>query len=95
VIDNTNPTREDRSRYVPAARAAGFAVVGYYFRSGVTDCLRRNAGRSGPERIPDVAVLSTAKRLERPSLDEGFDELWHVRIEDGRFVTEEWDDAVR
>lgn len=31
VVDNTNPTKEERQRYLEAARAAGFRVVGYYF----------------------------------------------------------------
>lgn len=94
VVDNTNPTREERARYILPAKAAGFAVVGYYFRSSGAECLDRNAKREGTERVPDVAVLSTAKRLERPAPAEGFDQLWYVRIEDGRFVTEEWTDAV-
>jgi predicted kinase len=94
VVDNTNPTREERARYILAARAAGFAVVGYYFRSSVAECLQRNGEREGAERVPDVAVLATAKRLERPSLAEGFDQRWYVRIEGGRFVTEEWTDAI-
>ena len=41
-----------------------------------------------------VAIPATAKKLEIPSMDEGFDELWYVRIDDGRFVVEEWNDEV-
>lgn len=80
VIDNTNPAREDRSRYLPLARAAGFRTVGYYFRSTLAEALPRNAARSPCERIPDVGVRGTAARLELPSLDEGFDQLFYVRI---------------
>ncbi len=94
VIDNTNPTRDDRARYIPAAKAAGFEVVGYYFRSSIEECLLRNEGRRESERIPEIAVRGAARRLELPSLAEGFDRLWYVRIEDGRFITEEWNDAV-
>jgi hypothetical protein len=54
--------------------------------------LRRNEERY--ERVPDVAILSTAKKLERPTFDEGFDELWYVRIEDREFVVEEWKNEV-
>ena len=31
VIDNTNPTRKDRVRYIPLVQDAGFQVIGYYF----------------------------------------------------------------
>ena len=92
VIDNTNPTRVERTRYLDQSREAGYRVAGYYFQSSVKDCLQRNADRV--EQVPQVAILSTAKKLEIPSLDEGFDELWYVRISDGEFVVEEWNDEV-
>ena len=92
VIDNTNPTRADRARYIGRSTEAGFRVIGYYFRSKVEECLQRNEGRT--DRVPDVAILATAKKLEVPALDEGFDELRYVRIEDRQFVVEEWKDEV-
>ena len=94
VIDNTNPTRDERLHYIHAAKRSRFAVSGYYFQSKVADCLLRNGERSGMERVPDVAILSTAKKLELPSWAEGFDHLFYVRLEDGRFVVEEWKDEV-
>ena len=45
VVDNTNPTRAERQVYIGAAKESGFRVVGYYFRSLVEDCMRRNEGR--------------------------------------------------
>lgn len=91
VIDNTNPTRTDRARYIEPARAAGFETVGYYFRSVVAECLPRNDAREGAQRVPARGVLGTAGRLERPSLDEGFDALYYVRLADGGgFEVSEW-----
>jgi predicted kinase len=82
VLDNTNPTRADRARYIAPARAAGFEVVGYYFRSVIAECLARNDARAAAQRIPARGVLGTAGRLELPALDEGFDLLYYVRLED-------------
>jgi predicted kinase len=92
VIDNTNPTREERAKYIQTAKEARFQVVGYYFRSKVEECLRRNEQRM--DKVPDVAILSTAKKLELPAFDEGFDELWYVRFGNSGFVVEEWNDEV-
>lgn len=92
VIDNTNPTRADRAKYIARSKDAGFQVIGYYFRSKVEECSQRNDSRT--DAVPGVAILSTAKKLEISTSDEGFDELWYVRISDGEFVIEAWNDEV-
>jgi predicted kinase len=83
VVDNTNPTREERAAIIALARGAGARVHGYYFGSSVDACKARNALREGDARVPDVALFATAKKLERPSPGEGFDVLYYVRIVDG------------
>jgi predicted kinase len=96
VVDNTNPTRAERQVYIEAVREAGFRVIGYYFQSKVESCRRRNEQRPADQRIPLIGILGTAGRLEIPSIEEGFDGLYYVRIdEDSRFVVEEWRDEVR
>ena len=86
VIDNTNPTPADRAAIITIARRFGARVVGYYFDSTRTSSLGRNRGRQGKARVPDVAILATAKRLVPPSLAEGFDELHTVHLtESGEF----------
>jgi tRNA uridine 5-carbamoylmethylation protein Kti12 len=96
AIDNTNPTKAERSRFLEAVKAARvrYTISGYYFESKAEDCLRRNAERPESERVPDVAILSAAKKLELPSLDEGFDQLFYVRLTEAGFVVEEWKNAA-
>jgi predicted kinase len=94
VIDNTNPTRAERARYIAPAKARRFEVAGYYFGSKVEDCLKRNAGRPEAERVPEVAIFAAAKRMELPALAEGFDRLFYVHLDEGRFVVEEWRNEV-
>ncbi|MCA9039204.1 MAG: AAA family ATPase [Planctomycetaceae bacterium] len=93
VIDNTNPTRMDRQKYITAAQTDQFRVVGYYFQSRISDCFARNQNRT--EQVPEVAILSTAKNLELPSLKEGFDQLYYVRLSENGFLVEEWNDEVQ
>lgn len=95
VVDNTNPTAEERARFIAPARAGGFRVVGYYFRSAPRDCVARNAARPEGERVPPAAIYGTSKRLQPPGLVEGFDALYTVRIDpEAGFVVEEWRDEV-
>ena len=90
VVDNANPTREDRRRYIEPARAEGFKVVGYYFQSQVAACQKRNENRPEEQVVPLKDLLGTCNRLEVPCLDEGFDELYSVQIgADGGFMVEE------
>ena len=95
VVDNTNPSAEERARYIELARSGGFRVVGYYFRSRPKEALARNAGRTGRARISEKGLLGTYKRLRVPGMEEGFDELYHVYIDErGSFVIEEWPEDV-
>jgi predicted kinase len=75
VVDNTNPTPEARRALIGLGRKYGARIVGYYFDSSLGECLRRNEGREGKARVPDVAIYATAKKLVVPSMGEGFDEL--------------------
>jgi predicted kinase len=63
----------------------GAKVLGYYFDASVSECLRRNEMREGKARVPDVAIYSTAKKLVAPSIEEDFDELLCVRLNDSAF----------
>lgn len=95
VVDNTNPEPADRARYIDPARRAGFRIVGYYFQSALADALRRNAARAPQERIPEVGIRGTHARLVLPSVGEGFDALYYVRVrEPAGFAVEEWIDEV-
>jgi predicted kinase len=78
VVDNTNPTPAVRAPVIAAARAAGASVVGYYFDVPVRLALMRNRARQGRARVPDAALLATAKKLSPPSHGEGFDRLYRV-----------------
>jgi predicted kinase len=95
VVDNTNPTAEERAELISLARSLGAAVAGYYFESRVADCLERNRLRAGKARVPDIALYATRQRLCRPSPAEGFDRLSYVRLlGEGRFEILDWEEGV-
>ena len=66
VIDNTDPTRAQRGRYLKLARAAGYeAVVLYYFETTVEAALARNGVRPERNRVLELAIRGTTKRIAR------------------------------
>lgn len=85
VVDNTNPTREERARYIVPARHNRFRVIGYFFEPDPRVCYERNEARDDKHRVPPAGLFGTLKHLERPSRDEGFDELYRVDAREGRF----------
>ena len=88
VIDNTNPTKADRSRYIVPGKHSDFRVVGYFLQSKLADCLERNERRE--RKVPKKGILATFNKIEMPSLQEGFDELNFVCIENGEFKISKW-----
>ena len=95
IVDNTNPTVADRKKYIELAKVAGYKVIGYYFQSSVGEAIFRNEKRVGKEHIPLVGIKSTYAKLQLPSIDEGFDELYHVRIDrENKFIVEEYKHEV-
>ena len=90
AVDNTNPTRADRQRYIPLAQYWGYRIVGYFMESKLQTCIERNNQRSGSAKIPATAIAATSNKLQVAGFEEGFDELYFVK-NDGQIMTiEEW-----
>ena len=94
VVDNTNPTKEDRERYISIAKSNKFKVVGYYFQSKLGESISRNNQRTGKENIPEVGIKGTFSKLEIPGFEEGFDELYYVKIENNTFKINQWENEI-
>lgn len=91
VVDNTNPTLEDREELINLGRLYSAEIIGYFFEVQVKQCLERNRAREGKARVPDVAIFATLKKLTRPSYAEGFTKLFYVRASgDQNFEVSEW-----
>ncbi|MCB9298249.1 MAG: ATP-binding protein [Lewinellaceae bacterium] len=94
VIDNTNPTVGDRRKYIEKFRQYKYKIVGYYFQSKIEDAVGRNQNRTAKQKIPEKGIRSTYSKLELPSREEGFDELYYVEIKNGQFIINEWQDEI-
>ena len=91
VVDNTNPTVAERAVYVAPALAARFQVVGYFFAADARAAYERNRRRTGRAAIPPAGLFGTQKRLQLPTLDEGFTRVDRVELVEGHgFRVEAW-----
>lgn len=88
VVDNTNPTGQERAPLAAIGRQLGARVIGFYFDIEFDVCVERNAARDGRARVPQVGLLDVVRRLQPPRLEEGFDELWVVQPAGGEFRVE-------
>ena len=52
------------------------------------------AAQLGRDVPADVAILSIASKFELPHREEGFDQLFYVRLDETGFVIEEWRDDL-
>ena len=93
VIDNTNVTAAERAKYIEAGKKYGYKVIGYYFRSAIDECRIRNDQRQGKTQVPEIALRNKIAHLERPSKQEGFDELFYVKIEDNNFIISQFQEV--
>jgi predicted kinase len=80
VVDNTNPLPSDRARFLVPARTAGFHTVAYFFEASLREAMQRNNLRTGKQKVPGPAVVAAFKKLVPPSVEEGFDEIYTVRL---------------
>ncbi|MBU9705655.1 ATP-binding protein [Paenibacillus sp. AK121] len=88
VVDNTNPTVEERKKYIDACKNKGFKIIGYYFEPDYAESFKRNEQRTGKEYIPEIGIKSVMSKLEVPSYEEGFDEIYSVISSEGTFRIE-------
>lgn len=94
VVDNTNPTVEERRSLIHVGQLYGAKIIGYYFESTISACLKRNQTRLGKARVPNVAIYATIKKLTLPFYAEGFHQLYDVRIgNSGAFEICPWAEA--
>ena len=90
VVDNTNPRREDRARYIALCKERRYQVIGYFFQTSLPNALARNSLREGRDKVKDIALYDVRKKLQIPSFEEGFDRIFSVRIQGDDFLVQDW-----
>lgn len=92
VIDNTNPSYKDREYYITKAKLHKYTIISYYFSGNIALSIERNKKRNAS--VPEIAILSTLKKLQLPTYDEGFKELFYVKSGTDTFSVEAWQHEI-
>lgn len=72
-IDATNLTRRERKPYLKLAKLHDCRIEAIFFDVPLDVCQRRNRRRD--RVVPEEAIVEMAKRLQRPTIEEGFDRV--------------------
>lgn len=82
VIDNTNPNKESRKRYIDAAKKYNVPCRCFAMQVDVAHAKHNNKFRELTDRshlkVSDIIINSYFKQFEEPTLDEGFKEIVEI-----------------
>lgn len=78
ICDATNVTISKRASFL-SKECCGVIKdvrkIAIWVKRDVQICIEQNSQRTGNAKVPNVAIYTSNKRFEEPTLDEGFDEI--------------------
>lgn len=74
-FDAALPARQHRTAILALAHQYQVPVTAVFIQASLQQALERNAARRPDKIVPEAAVRSVFAMLERPSLDEGFEQI--------------------
>ncbi|GAA5835725.1 hypothetical protein JCM11251_007409 [Rhodosporidiobolus azoricus] len=93
VVDNTSPSKQVRQEYINLIRSSfpGVKIRCFYFTAPIELAMHNSVYRAayasvdkgnGKKRevLPMIAFQSFSKNLQKPTMDEGFDELKNINF---------------
>ncbi|XP_027900878.1 bifunctional polynucleotide phosphatase/kinase isoform X1 [Xiphophorus couchianus] len=86
AVDNTNPDRESRKRYLDVAKAAGVSCRCFFFTATLEQAKHNNRFRemapsnSKHAKVNDMVFHSYKKNFVAPNLSEGFSEILQIHF---------------
>ena len=94
VLDNTNVTLALRQQYISRLKENQYRICGYYFKTDLERSFQWNKLRAENEIVPDVGILDKHRKLELPSISEGYDDLYYVDFIDNQLLIKNWNNEV-
>lgn len=75
ILDATNTSKLYREPYINLAKQYSYRVCAIIFNTPLDLCLERNKARAKGKKITKAKILQIHKYFEKPSMDEGFNEI--------------------
>ncbi len=54
--------------------------IAIFINTPLETCLQRNNMRAGRLKVPEYTIKEMRERLQKPTINEGFNEIWEVTI---------------
>lgn len=89
IFDATFPKAKKRKKYIDKGIKNGFEVVALFCPIPLKISLARNEMRDKFRAVPKATILDMNKRLEEPTLEEGFTEILIWNSVSNNFVEKE------
>ena len=81
IIDNTNPSKESRKRFIAIAKKYNYKIRAVYMQTSTELSMHNNLYRHykyNCEVIPEIAYNIFKSKFEKPMIDEGFTEIVEI-----------------
>lgn len=77
-FDSPNITKRGREELIRQIKSVDSEcrIIGIYFKTPINQCVENNRQRENT--VPDERIFDMYKHFEKPSLDEGFTEIYTV-----------------
>lgn len=94
--DATHLNRASRLKLMNAVNFSNVTQVNVvYIKTSLEDCLRQNENRIGTRSyVPDSAIRRMYYSIEKPELEEGFDNIYIVEKDKPISIITKWEDKA-
>lgn len=95
LFDNTNYSIAKRKEYIDKIKPHNYKIIGYYFKMNVPRSIKWNQLREPAQIVPKAAIYTMSKKIELPSLSEGYNELYYIDYKYNKLIVEHWGNKIR
>lgn len=94
IVDATNVTMDKRTYFLDYVKDIDCEKEAVYLKANAKTAIKQNNLRKGIYKVPDVAIYSAAKRMEEPTMDEGFSNIKVIEVVNNGTIVFDFDGVI-